>query len=224
MYTCKQCGDKLYQSWNDAMWYYCDNRRCNIGRSNTLFAVWDLDADNGGREVKEVRVIPLFDGEMYEMWFPLGMQRRGYFKESIQPMIDIIKAKVPITAREYNPDSKHWTISKEYYVPIAEVMKAMGFKVTVQEVAKQNAPNVDVPKDYEENFYRSEAKPSAGTESYTSVREQLFTLLEVALESQEPADLKSIYRKKARQLHPDLGGDAEKMSELNRLWSLYNAS
>src|SRR5271154_207179 len=117
----------------------------------------------GGREVKEGRVTPLFDGEMYEIWFPLWMQRRGYFKESIQPMIDIIKAKVPITAREYNPDSKHWTLSKEYYFPIIEIMKAMKFTVTVHDVAKQNAPNVDVPKDYEENFYRTASAASDGS-------------------------------------------------------------
>src|SRR5271170_6716255 len=145
----------------------------------------------GGRAVKEVRVTPLFDGEMYEIWFPLAGNSRGYFKASIQPIIDVIKAKVPITAREYNPDSKHWTLAKESYIPIIEVMKSMGFKVTVQATAKQNAPNVEVPKDYEENFYRSASAASAGAESYTSVREQLFTILEVQLESTAPADLKS---------------------------------
>src|SRR5271154_5675665 len=130
----------------------------------------------GGTKVKEVRVTPLFNGEMYELWFPLNHARRGYFKESVQPVIDIIKAKVPITAREYNPDSKHWTLTKEYYFPVIEIMKAMKFTVTVHDVAKQNAPNVDVPKDYEENFYRTASEASDGglTED---IRKKLYEIL-----------------------------------------------
>ena len=219
MYKCPECNRELYCKYYR---YSCINLRCDAFKYGKGFTQAYCDKFLiGGREVKEVRVIPLFDGEMYEIWFPLAGNPRGYFKSSIQPIIDIIKAKVPITAREYNPDSKHWTLAKEYYVAIIEVMKAMGFKVTVQETAKQNAPNVDVPKDYEENFYRSEAKPSAGAED---VRASLFKLMGIIEEPQSYAILKGMYRFYARLWHPDLGGDAAKMSELNRLWSLYNAS
>ena|ERR1700688_3239156 len=224
MYKCPRCSQDLFcvdYLHND---YGCLNFNCLMYKSGNR---WSQDfcerrLKPGGREVKEVRSISLFDGEMFEIWFPLAGNPKGYFKASIQPIVDIIKAKVPITSREYNPDSKHWTIAKEYYYPIIEVMRAMGFKITVQDTTKQDGPKVHVPEDYAENFYRSEPQASAGTED---VAEKLSQLLQIADVSKFDADdLKKIYRIKARKYHPDLGGDAAKMSELNRLWSLFNAS
>ena len=223
MYKCPRCNLSLFQKSYVHKTYCCMNSNCVAMQYGSEFSQAYCDRFlTGGSEVKEVRVTPLFDGEMYELWFPLNHARRGYFKEAIQPVVDIIKAKVPITAREYNPDSKHWTLTKEYYIPIIEIMKAMKFTVTVHDVAKQNAPNVDVPKDYEENFYRSEAKPSA---IFEDISAKLATMLNMeAVELLTADELKTEYRKACRKYHPDLGGDAEKMSELNRLWSLYNAS
>ena len=224
MYKCPYCKQDLFVKSYVHMTYCCMNFGCADHQYGIIWSQAYCDANlTGGREVKEVRVTPLFDGEMYEIWFPLAGNPRGYFKASVQPIIDVIKAKVPITAREYNPDSKHWTLAKEYYIPIIEVMKSMGFKVTIQATAKQNAPNVEVPKDYEENFYRSEAKPSASAEDVSSKLKEMLHL-ESEVSQLDEKQLKNAYRIACRAYHPDLGGDAEKMSELNRLWSLYNAS
>lgn len=174
-------------------------------------------------EMKEVQVTYKHNGTIVEILF-ITIKRRGWFEENVKPVVDVMKAMIPATMRSYDPITYKWEVAFEYWAPLEVTLKSMNFKVTVVEDLKYNEPKVHVPEEYAENFYRA---PTVTKELPSSVREQLFQLLEIGHGDPgepDPINLKSLYRNKARQLHPDLGGDAAKMSELNRLWSLYNAS
>jgi hypothetical protein len=121
--------------------------------------------------------------------------------DSVKGIIAVIKATIPVSDRAYDPATKYWTISAAYYSKIEELMRHARFQVEMQ-------------KDLRENFFYEEV--AAAKETTESVHAQLVKILGENFTKKE-------YREYARKNHPDLGGDAAKMSEVNRLWSLYNA-
>jgi len=170
-------------------------------------------------EMKEVIVNTTANGTIYELKFKT-LPRKGYFAENIQPIINLIKAMIPATAREYNPSTFTWGLGAEYWPPLKTSMEALGFKITMLDKQPTSGPKVHVPTDYAENFYYT--APTSTKESPQSIAEQLSQYLGVEITTQDLSDLKKLYRAKAREYHPDMGGDAKKMSELNRLWTLYS--
>lgn len=236
---CPDCGLFLYQKdpRSSPNLYWCDNTICAAYKYNKCWHIDDLNAISKMRakvaphytqqwlnedknEMKEVQITYKHNGTIVEILF-ITIKRRGWFEENVKPVLAVMKAMIPATMRSYDPVTYKWEIAVEYWTPLETTLKSMNFKVTVVENLKYNEPKVHVPEEYAENFYRA---PAPTKEPPSSIREQLFALLEIPKIDTEPENLKSLYRNKARQLHPDLGGDAAKMSELNRLWSLYNAT
>ena len=78
-------------------------------------------------------------------------------------------------------------------------------------------------ESYAKNFHYEQVVIKQ-VESRDSVAKQLGALLGIHedLAALEIVELKKKYREAARRYHPDLGGDGKVMSELNRLWSIYN--
>lgn len=149
--------------------------------------------------------------------------RKGAWKENIQPIIEILKATIPSSNRAYDPSSHKWEIAIEYWEPYRALIKQLGgIFQEEQEVKSAEIPNIHVPEDYAANFFHEQA-PLQEVETKESLVAKLSQYLGVTIAAQELSELKTLYRQKARQLHPDLGGDAAKMSELNRLWTLYTA-
>jgi hypothetical protein len=151
---------------------------------------------------------------------------KGWWKESVQPAIDFSKALVPATMRSYNSSTFIWEFAIEYW-PALKTAYENAFKFTCTEgkVAPESVDplkNVKVDDSYKENFYHKQEVVKT-VESAASIAEKLSTYLGVKITTQDINELKKLYRAKARELHPDLGGDAQKMSELNRLWTLYTA-
>jgi hypothetical protein len=151
---------------------------------------------------------------------------KGWWKENVQPALDFSKAFVPATMRSYNPNNFIWEFAIEYW-PALKTAYETGFKFTCTEgkvSPESNDPlkNVKVDDSYKENFYHKQEVVKT-VESASSIAEKLSTYLEVKITTQDISELKKLYRAKARELHPDMGGDASKMSELNRLWTLYTA-
>jgi hypothetical protein len=151
--------------------------------------------------------------------------RKNFFKEQIQPAIDFMKALVPGPMRTYNPTTHLWEIAFEYWGAVKTAYETVfKFVCTEGSIAGVIDPlkNQSVPKDYAENFhYKQEAIVTK--ESTESIVQKLSEYLGVKITTQDVSELKKLYRAKARELHPDLGGEAAKMSELNRLWTLYSA-
>ena len=170
---------------------------------------------------KTAEIKAVFNGSIMELRFNT-IPRRGWFKDNVQPVIDVIKTAIPGHMREYDPARFTWAFAIEVWPTVKAIVENTGF---VLEEKKEAHAHVNVPEDYVENFYH-EAHPAKTTETKESVAKQLEALLEsvISLEHLSEFELKKLYRQKARQLHPDMGGDAAKMAELNRLWSIYNAN
>lgn len=167
--------------------------------------------------MKEVIVNTVAAGTIYELKFKT-LPRRGYFEQNVKPIVEIIKTMIPVNAREYDPANFVWSIGSEYWPPLRLTLEHLHFTITMIDRKASQEPKVHVPTDYAENFYYT---ATAVKESTASIAEQLSKYLGVEITTQDLADLKKLYRAKAREFHPDLGGDAKKMSELNRLWTLY---
>lgn len=161
------------------------------------------------------------NGSIVEFYI-VTIPKRGWFKEHAQPAIDFIKGTVPATARSYDASTYKWEVAVEWWPILTKALKeAMWW--TLYEQKDNSIPNIKVPKDYADNFYR--APESIKTvESTESIAAKLSTYLGVTITTQDMTELKSLYRQQARKLHPDFGGDANKMSELNRLWTLFTAT
>jgi hypothetical protein len=213
MATCRRCGHTV-QPYSQARMYCYE--------CNTFHKMEDIHFKQGANDVKKVEVRALANNTVMEIKFHT-VPRRGWVRDNIEPIITIIKTQIPATQRSYDPVTYKWEIAMEFWMPIQVVLESLGF--TIKHLANNDqASGPTVPKDYAENFY-NETAPSAAVNE--NIREKLFEMLEIDVtwvsSKNDPDNLRSLYRTKARQLHPDLGGDAAKMSELNRLWSLYNA-
>jgi hypothetical protein len=170
---------------------------------------------------KQVRITYLYNDTIVELHF-ITRPQRGWFKDNIQPMIDILKSAIPATAREYDPSTFKWQIAIEYWPALKQILEASQFDIKVMQPSA-GAQGVNVPKDYAENFYHKPVAPKAETKE--SILTQLSALLGIHedIASMELVALKKKYREAARRYHPDFGGDSAKMSELNRVWTIYNS-
>jgi hypothetical protein len=156
----------------------------------------------------------------------LSIPSKGWWKANVQPALDFIKALVPATMRSYNNSTFIWEVAIEYW-PACKTALETAFHFTCVEGSITTASadplkGVNIPKQYAENFYHK-PEPIVQKEDAATIAAKLSEYLGVKIHAQELSELKKLYRAKARELHPDMGGDASKMSELNRLWTLYTS-
>lgn len=133
--------------------------------------------------------------------------------DSVKSIIDIIKVLIPASDREYNPGSKEWTILETSWPKLKAILEAGQFHITEETVVRA------------ENFHYDHSTPTINAVSKDTLAAQLIQLLEISAEDlADSITAKKAYRRKALELHPDRNaGDGSRMSELNSLWSAYNA-
>lgn len=222
-YKCPECKIKLIQFWSEAQRCYVDSYVCNNIFEHCRYAItrkrW-TEIEIGDTEVKQIQACKVYDDTIVEIKF-IMFPRKGWFAENVTPITNIIKALIPATQREYDPNTTKWSVAAEYWPALESVFKQTNWTINwVTAKSDSSILNVNVPKEYAENFhYKQEVVTTQ--ESATSIAEKLSEFLGVKIVAQDLNDLKKLYRAKARELHPDMGGDASKMSELNRLWTLY---
>ena len=170
--------------------------------------------------MKVVRVTYLYNNTIVELHF-ITMPRKGWFKDNIQPVIDVMKNMIPANAREYDPATFKWQIAIEYWPSLRQILTSIQF--AVKEVSPSTS-HANVPKDYAENFYHAPVKREVETKESILVLLAKLLGIHEDIASMELVALKKKYREAARRYHPDLGGDAAKMAELNRVWSIYNTN
>jgi hypothetical protein len=134
---------------------------------------------------------------------------------TLEAVIGIFKSSISVSNREYNPETKEWTfVSTVFSQTVEKIFVTLKLDYTVTETSNTVGP---------ENFFYEHAVNQPIVESGNVISAKLIKLLDITEETlKDSAALKKVYRAKAREFHPDLGGDATKMSELNRLWTLFN--
>jgi hypothetical protein len=153
--------------------------------------------------------------DSYDVAFDFNKYGGDY--ETLQAVIKVIKSSVAVSNREYNAETKHWSFTHIAFRNIVEKMfVAMHIPFTITETIETKTVGPD-------NFFYEHAVTQQIPESSNIICAKLMKLLGVTEETLKDTNaLKKVYRAKAREFHPDLGGDADKMSELNRLWTLFN--
>jgi hypothetical protein len=133
----------------------------------------------------------------------------GYNWKPFKKFKETLMGLIPSSDRDYNPLTHDWMILGKYWeapvVGIKFLIVAQGWKIKEEK-----------EEDYENFFYNTIP------EQHVETHDELHTLLVQLLGTEQIT--KKAYLLAAKKLHPDVGGDAAQMSELNRLWSLYNAS
>lgn len=180
-------------------------------------------AGDRNNKMKQISYKLTHDGAFVEFKYEL-FPKRGYFKDVVQPMLNVFKTMVPATFRSYDPATYKWETTIEYWNAYTLIVKAAGF--TLKELAEPVGPNVNVPKDYADNFYRAPEPPQKQVRDKYTLQQEFEVLLLQAGTFYTFADLndvnkaKSFYRKAALALHPDRNnGDGSKMSSLNEIWT-----
>lgn len=178
---------------------------------------------------KQVDICWKFNGDIAEIKFHIGYGKQ-FYSDNILPVIHFIKLTIPVTARSYDPYAQKWEIAKEYWPPIETLLVGLNWNINdITNKANPDEPDIShirVDKAYEEKFYHEQQILST-QESKESVAIKLAGFFAAPIEdfnSWTEQQLKKSYRQLAMQLHPDRNnGDGTQMSELNRLWSIYNS-
>lgn len=127
-------------------------------------------------------------------------------------IMSLMKTMIPASDRLYDPDTKTWSITKAHIAWFEALLEAMHVKV----YHKQKV-------DYS-NFHYNQA-PVAPSKQSIAAQLAILLCLGDDITCYEFDDLKKQYRRKALELHPDRNnGDGAAMSELNSVWSAYNAN
>jgi hypothetical protein len=164
--------------------------------------------------------------------YDLTVTKRYGRNESFQQLksfVELLKSQCPASNRVYNPQTKIWTIEKQIFdTHILKLMDMLSIKYVKGSPQTQNSrfdSSSAAPKIDPNNFFY-DTVPIAKAQTRESVTESLARILGCTpTDLGQPLDIvKKLYRRKALELHPDRNnGDGSKMSELNSLWSVFNA-
>jgi len=134
-------------------------------------------------------------------WDESVMAYRARFPFNKQ-VVDFLKQAIPHSERSWDQDQKLWTFTEAY---LDGTVKFFHIAFGTSEVAV-------VTKEQTE---KARQKANTGVVRITGIDSQLVEFMKLI--PYEAA--KEAYRKAALLLHPDRGGDMEKMAKINALWT-----
>lgn len=124
-----------------------------------------------------------------------GYQLQSTWNSNTQQFIDFLKATIPVSDRSFDPSSKTWSFAKKYLDPVTQSAKHFYGQVSV--ITEQQV--------------KGATQAPSKTQNIDQVMVEFMKLI--------PFDAaQSAFRKAAILLHPDRGGDMERMAKLNTLW------
>lgn len=114
---------------------------------------------------------------------------------------ETLKRLIPASHRDFDEDAKIWIVAEEFLKPIVSLANAVW----------PQAGSVSVVD-------RAMAEATSSSTSSTAVSGGLPSMCEQFMALLDPGEAQELYRKASLRLHPDRGGDMEKMTQLNTLW------
>ena len=141
--------------------------------------------------------------------------------------VELLKQLIPIPDRVWDPQTKIWTVSEQYSLPIKELVVKIYGSGNVTFVSKQQAAQVAAQRAAAAAAYQAQAQQQQ-TQAYQYVPpktpqvrgEPLDLVMLVFLKTLPYEAAKAAYRRAALELHPDKnGGDATRMTALNASWA-----
>lgn len=119
-----------------------------------------------------------------------------------EALVDFLGKQIPVSDRSYDKPTKIWTLVERQLAPLEAFIKLMNMRSTV--VSRQQA----------EATQQSQSK--AGT---ASTRNEPIDQVIVRFVKLCPPDaMQKAFRAAAIAMHPDRGGNANKMASLNAAW------
>jgi len=138
-----------------------------------------------------------------QVWWDDGVmayRARFPFKQQV---VDFLKQQIPHSERSWDDQSKIWTFTEGYLTGTVEFFK----------IAFGNQEVAVVTREQTEKAKAARQQP--GLVKLTGIDAQLAEFMRlIPYEAARDA-----YRRAAIALHPDKGGDMEKMSKINALWT-----
>jgi hypothetical protein len=141
----------------------------------------------------------------------------------LKMFVELLKATIPASNRMYDPASKIWTVTAQAFNSLKMVMDAL----KIQSQQYPSGLGLEAAKTIDPNNFFHNPTPAPAVETKESLKAKLEKLLDSTIDIAFMSDgeLKKLYRRKAMELHPDRNNeDGSKMSELNSIWSAYNAT
>jgi hypothetical protein len=151
---------------------------------------------------------------------------KSFDKKEWRDFLEMFKATISASNRMYDPQTKLWQIDNKVVPGFRQLIDSVVSRVhSFDPNVGKTQFNSPTPKIDPNNFFYNTVAP-AQAQTRESVTESLARILGCTpTDLGQPLDIvKKLYRKKALELHPDRNnGDGSKMSELNSLWSVFNA-
>lgn len=123
-----------------------------------------------------------------------------------QDVVDDLKWNLPSYARRWNPEERAWMVTEDRYDDAIHILKDHDYIVHHR-------------RQYDRGRQRKqEAPPPPPRERPQSSAHRV---LYVSADA-PPEVIRAAYRALSKLHHPDIGGDEEKMKEVNEAWSKLN--
>lgn len=201
--------------------YYCGSTICqhsyqSPSQSQNQQIPTPLPYYQRAQDMLKVEVTHRPDIDAYDLHFPMP-GRYGW--DQVKGLIDVIKATIPASDRTYDTITKTWTLLSERYISFQSVLKSANVQIITKAETRTK------PISQQDFFYSYKDPVSSSKETKESLMDKLKRLLGCSdADFTDSVKLKQLYRRKALEFHPDRNnGDGSRMSELNSIWSAYNA-
>lgn len=136
------------------------------------------------------------------IWWDTSVSAYRMASPFSQELVDVLHKVIPYSDRSFDKPTKIWTFNEPHLTPLLSTLKLLGVSPTV--ITRQQA---------EAAATQSHAGAAAST------RGEPIDAVIVRFVRLVPADaMQKAYRAAAIAMHPDKGGDANKMSALNAAW------
>jgi hypothetical protein len=140
-----------------------------------------------------------------KIWWDVSIKAYRLQCDFKPQLVDFLKKNIPVSDRTYDPQTKIWTFTEQYLDGVKKLMDLLYGQNNIAILSK-----AQVESSTGQNYNN---KPSVGTR--TSIDVDLTEFMKLL-----PFDIaQTAYRKACLIFHPDRGGDMEKMSKLNALWT-----